>query len=296
MSKYLGLSPSELYLQSDDKPLTDSSLFEIYSTLATKDSATERKLPGLLIASDACIDLAIRSECPDEWIDKSDQVLNRITERMDQNFESGDHKAIRKASQTVVNAYFRQAELHNWRNAIYGDEIEPNYGLVLNAGRLANRLCDEGSGGVRGRIIEFIPVLLGSRATHKGLSETWSARTALQREDLAHGSRSRFNLNWDTGVSFNSTADGYINPDLKIQIVKNKKKFQGKFGRAGIPILKANRFNIDDPKSIINGCFNELGIKLANIDSSVSKSTDELDDITGNLYQEFERLKNAVTI
>ncbi|MDQ5886651.1 MAG: hypothetical protein QG628_1048 [Patescibacteria group bacterium] len=297
MSTKTQLSAFEQYLQAGDSPLPVDSLMQIYDSLGSvQENNSERRPATLLIAADACIDLAVQTNDSELWIANAENVLERLVNRADRSLEQKDYSAYRKASQTVVNAYFRQAEVRGWESAALGLDTEANYGFALNAARLAGRLCHLGSGGVRGRVIEYIPVLLGSRAQYRDMPEAWNARTALQREDLAHGSRRRRNPNWDTGVSFDNSSDRFVNPELKLQIARSRKKLRHTFVDAGVEVLIAKTFGIDDPESIIRGCLSEIGIRTNTGEGVNTPSTDKLDDITGNLYQEFVRMKNPDTV
>ena len=285
------LSPFEQYVNSGDKLLSVDMLMSIQDNLTQNpNQSTTRRANSLLIAAEACIDIAVQSDKPDLWTTNATDILDGLIENEHERRDSGNTKKFAKVSQTLVTAYIRRAETHNWSRAADGLNVVANYGFVLNAGRLAAKLCDMKLEGVDGRTIEHIPIILGSRAVHRGMPEAWYSRTALQREDLSLVNSKSHNPNWDIGVSLSDSASQYINPEIKLQSTRTSRKTVSKYKNAGVHVIIAKKYGIDNPSRIIYSCLNELGIRPPDHAAAEVMPSNRLDDITGNMHELFVSL------
>lgn len=280
------------YLASGYDPFSVDELLNLHGSLTRKEQPhIERRAASLWIAAEICIDLAMQTDETEAWIQEADSLLDRLITKCHDLRDAGDEIHYRNNSQTLISAYTRKSELPNWGRALRGDDVVDHYEQAMEAGQLITSIGNSENKHTKGKVVEYVFVLLGARAQHVGMTEKWYGRTAVQLEDAGKRNVDEINSNWDIGISSTANSESYINPELKIQVTTNpKRKKKSNYLLAGIPILSGKTFDCDNPNAVIAGCLEEIGIGTPAHTDIEPYSTNRLDDITGNLYSKFVEL------
>lgn len=280
------------YLQSGPNILPVHELIPMQKELMqSTDPNTTRKPSTLLVAAETCIDIAMQVDQSSYWIEKAETQLDSIIEEIHCKRDARNYSYFAKYSQTLTNTYIRKAEINNWNIATNNQKIENDYPQMLRTGRLILDICKQNFEGVRGRAIEFVPLLLGSRAQYKNMNEQWSGRTSLLREDASIVNKKGIKDSWDVGVNFNNTNTSFLSPELLLQTAASCKKGVRKYEDVGIYTLLAKNYKFEYPCNVIAGCLREVDCSVILAQNTHAYSTDELDDISGSLYTNFVQLR-----
>jgi hypothetical protein len=294
MSNTVAHSPVVTYLRSGSTPLPVESLIDLQDSLSSStDPNVSRKPSTLLIAAEACIDLAIQVEDSVPWIEEADVILDKLIDTTHAKRDIGSKKLFKKASQTLVNAYVRKAEIPNWKRAIDDKFVSDEYGFMLNAGKQISYIAQPEFDGVYGRAIEYVPLLLGSRAVYLKSSEQWFGRASLQREDASFDRDNDKNGNWDIGINLTNSGDDYVEPQIKLQVAARNKSGKYRYTNAGIHTILAKNYDFLDPNAVIAGCLEEVGISTTAKLEQKPFSTHRLDEISGKLFEKFVSLASG---
>lgn len=241
----------------------------------------------LLVGAEVCLDLASAEQQYSRfYIDQSLQFLDSIItkERV-------------TAGNTVARAYFRRAELENWRHALSGEPLVDNYDELLGAAAAVLRIPFKPT---NANLAEFVPVLLGARAQSLGKSGTcagWFGRLALMREDRSVPKVDHTNPNWDAGVSLRNDSVTYIEPPIKLQVKLrqgNNRQSYGKYSRAGIGMIFADKQQFSKPDALVIKCLQERDLAEGNQPAD-ELSEAYLDGLTASLRTEIINTKRLLS-
>lgn len=266
------------------------------------DSADHSKPHNLLVAADACIDMAMLDETrPHTWLDRAQGLCDETIELTDWQSRHIDYPstALNTAAATAI---LRKAELPNWGAVATGDPPKNNYILALGtAEEVARR--DYQDFYTDSIIKEFIPLLLGARSLDRG-QLGWFGRLALSRENQRQSAiTGNIHWSWDTLLTTPDASPEAFDVLETVLQVKNSPKNGNpsvtKYARAGIVSLSALRAGFSLPKRVVWGCVEEaLGDQLPRFlyenNTTSPYSPYSLDSITEQTQQLIKEGKDLV--
>lgn len=243
----------------------------------------------MLLAADVFIDLAMAD--PSEAGTHFEQAETQLNAVIDHANTLETHRFMHSYAQVAplaTQACLKRTELKNWRQAIQGSEVRPDYPSLLEGARLASHYSPYHHD-AKARLIEFMPVLLAARALARGLETGRLSRTSLAREDHRQFGGGNALTNWDCGISSNVTATAYDKPEIRLDLKANQgRKGMKSLRRAagGVIVVRAKSFGFSEPTEVVYSC-------VAESEGRPRKglSSDELDTMTHELHTYIETKK-----
>ncbi len=270
-------SPLGRYYQLGDRRTSAQRLQGLFRAISSIEPHAQ------LTKADIAIDLAVRDpDATARHIRAAEECLQEAIESTDDMHRSGYESETRRRASTAIKARLRLAELGTWEQVAQGTpRPTPLYPNLLEASRDSLRFLPGNQPQYTSTLVEFMPVLLGSRGLSRAAAAGWQGRLSLQREDKRHYIVSRQNPNWDCGVVADDDAT-YDSPNLRLQM-KNGHNPQS--AHPEVTKVNANRYKLNQPVRIIQSCLAEFdGVQFPSL-----LSTGELDDISGTFYDEVLR-------
>jgi hypothetical protein len=206
--------------------------------------------------ADMCIDMAqLQPEHGGQWIDLAEAKLRDAEDTIEDVLEHGVIGEIERKGQVVGGVALRLAELPTWHEAITTGEVTIDYERALEGCVRAYLLAGGDIDGLASKVVEYVPVLLGMRETyHK--REGWTGRLALMREDMRFESAY---LNWDCGISYNTSGEDFADPLHPIQVRQTKRRRTKQSQNAGISMMAAKHYGFDQPLQVVRSMLEEFG-------------------------------------
>ncbi len=265
---YGDVRPSEKFLQSSAATLMGSN----------KDCQ-------LLLAANMYLDLAaIQVQAADKHIKLARTILEDII--AEGEFQIGKYESMdRSLAPVATAAALKQSELPKWLDAATGSTVQGNYEQSLEAASKAASFVSNVDT-AEATLIEFMPLLLGERARHRGNSGFQLGRMALPREEGRSYDAKDQNANWDIGFAENFSADSYLMPATRLSVKKTRNKDAMKYQRAGVYMLNARVCGFDRPFIIIDSCLHEMD--GGSMGADMIFTTGQLDGITETIETKIE--------
>lgn len=222
----------------------------------------------------------------DSRLSEAETLLTSVKNTGDKVLKTGSQKELRHVTEQAILARIRLAELDNWSRVAEGEIPKTDYLGLLKAALETYHYMPSGEHIAEAKVLEFIPVLLGARAAIKGRKGSWGGRMALLREDKSAipGTVER-RVTWDNGLSKKFGIDGFLNPEVRINVKKSYAEHRTRFARGGVTLLVAKQCGFEDAPAVIKGCLDELNVLPQSDSYNVeAKTSDELDMITSTIY------------
>jgi hypothetical protein len=283
------ISPIETYARHGNFTPSTERLERIYSQLSETNVVTT-----MLVVADVCLDLAAQAPTTlkDTWINRAKSHLNDVQSAGVILKDNGQMDTYKKTLPHMALAKLKQSELTNWSHGVHDQNTEEKYQDYLSAiTYLVPWMIHNPS--INSKVLEFMPILIGARASYRGERNGWFGRLALFREDNRVGNMSRHRTNWDTGISTQPTPEGFLKPPIKLQIKsKNGSGRTQQYERSGVQMMTAPEVGVKDILKVLAGCIIEAGMVVSEemIDSIYSHPADtkQIDEITERMAAKIE--------
>ncbi|HVX48209.1 MAG TPA: hypothetical protein VHA05_02520 [Candidatus Saccharimonadales bacterium] len=278
-------TPLDRYLHHGDVRPSIDRLRETAAYMGASSSPTSR-----LVLADVFIDTAMAADgqaaASAQAMDSARDTLNSVIDDVELMQELEFHQEYVRYAGRAAEAAMRLGELDAWRKAAEGSAVSLNYDKLLSFAWLSAQMSGVDAGSTS-RLMEVVPVLLGARAEklHKA---GWLARLSLVREDQRFYQIRDRNANWDVGVASDDSPTAYDHPVTKLQIKSTRKRHQGRYNRAGIKSLSADRLGFRMAHRVIKSCLKESDPSVIVRRHSGKRflTSDELDEITTKIAEE----------
>lgn len=230
---------------------------------------------------DICIDLAVhRPDDNNDWLLTAKETLDEAyTTTLDM------HKRGYTIDLAIAaKALLRSSELPRWGQAINNETPTPSDYLAmleLSEKILPLTKASESRDLAASSLREFMPLLLGARATALGLNG-WQGRLSLEREDCRPLNQPGFNPNWDTGIMATPSAKSFTSPEYLLQIkTTDSYGVAESYRQAGVVPISAKAYGFYDFAAVIAQANIELEVVTAG--RPFSPVTQQLNSLTGKL-------------